>query len=748
MKRLISLVLCAVVLCSMFTLSGTASAADTDRLPFTDVKTSKWYYKDIRTVYEAGVMEGMTKMKFAPDDQMTRAQIVTVFYRLADRWETGLGKKLGFTDTKASAWYADYLGWAVSENIVSGYPEGDFRPNAPITRQELAKLVVVFLDYIIADVNGDSAVDSFADAKSFPKWSREYIEELRSTGLVKGDEAGRFNPEKTATRAELASLLASMLPYVEEALAPKAPPMGWNAYMQYFLYADEESLISQMDAMVDLGLKDVGFEYINIDDWWYHGRNEETGRVDVWEEKFPNGMKYIADQAHERGLKAGLYTDVGYDTCGSGDSELGELGVISGINVGLAAGNYVDDLNRYLGTGTYYDDYAKKTGTDPIECWGFDYIKVDSNGTKEGVNAHQALVDYAETIDDIERATGRYIHFNMCRWYYEAPYLMTYGDSWRCGTDSYADFKYTKETVDKMKRVSSYVMPGHYADLDMLALDRPTMTHTEDRTTFAMWCMFSSPLILSCDLPSLSEESLEFLTNNELIAIDQDKLAYSAAYIDSIGETTELWFKKTESYENGAAAIALYNPGDEAESVTLDLSLICRSGKADVRDVFTHTDLGNLSEITVTVEPHDVFIYTIDTDDGYTSDDIGDYRAYGVVNTELDDGFDEIILADIVTITMEEAEKKLNIPEQFRPVIVDARSAEEYAAGHMKDAVNVQYTNVREAIKYHKLPVTQKEFSSKPLIVYAADEETLIRTYKELQKYRYTVYSLGVQTDF
>ncbi len=103
MKRLISLVLCAVVLCSMFTLSSTASAADTDRLPFTDVKTSKWYYKDIRTVYEAGVMEGMTKTKFAPDDPMTRAQIVTVFYRLADRWETGLGKKLGFTDTKASA---------------------------------------------------------------------------------------------------------------------------------------------------------------------------------------------------------------------------------------------------------------------------------------------------------------------------------------------------------------------------------------------------------------------------------------------------------------------------------------------------------------------------------------------------------------------------------------------------------------------------------------------------------------------
>lgn len=745
MKRLFSLILCTVMIFG--TLAVGTAATDSQRLPFTDLKSSKWYYNAVKTVYEAGIMEGKSQTVFAPEEPMTRAQIVTVFYRLADRWETGLGKKLNFNDTSASAWYADYLGWAVEEEIVSGYPEGDFRPNAPISRQELAKLVVVFLNYIIADVNAESTIDAFTDAKNFPKWSREYIEELRATGLLTGDEAGRFNPEKSATRAELASLLARMLPYVEEALEPEAPPMGWNAYMQYYIYANEEALLRQMDAMVELGLKDVGFEYVNLDDWWYNSRDEETNRVEVWEEKFPHGMKYIADQAHERGLKAGLYTDLGYNTCGSGDSEIKKLGVVSGINVGLAAGNYVDDLNRYLGTGTYYDDYAKKNGTDPIECWGFDYIKVDSNGTKEGVGAHDVLVEYAEAIDDIERSTGRYIHFNMCRWYYDAPYLMTYGDSWRCGTDSYANFEYTKTTINKMKRVSSYVLPGHYADLDMLALDRDTMTHTEDRTTFAMWCMFSSPLILSCDLPSLSAESLEFLTNEELIALDQDKLAYSAAYIDNVGENTELWFKKTESYENGAGAVAIYNPGDDAETVTVDLSVLCRSGKADVRDVFTHTDLGNLSEITVTVQPHDVFIYTIDTDNGYTSEDIGDYRAYGVVNTVLDDEFSEI-LEDIVTLSSEDAQKLLKMPAQFRPIVVDVRSAEEYAAGHMEGAVNIQYTDIREAIKYHRLPITWKDFKNKAIIVYATDEETLVRAYRELQKYRYTVYSLGIKNSF
>ena len=412
MKRILSIFLILAMLMSTFMLTATANA-EGSALPFSDVKASKWYYDAVKTVWEEGVMEGKADGVFAPNEPMTRAQIVTIFYRLAERFETGLGSTLKFTDTKKNAWYADYLGWAVAEELVGGYPEGDFRPNNAITRQELAKLIVEFLKYVIAKVESESLVESFADEKKFPGWSREYIEALRETGLMGGDESGNFNPKQTATRAEVATVIVRMLPFVKEAIAPKAPPMGWQSYMAYHWTVNEEAVLAQMDAMIDTGLYDAGYEYINIDDWWYTTRNEETGRVDTWEEHFPNGMKYIADEAHKRGLKAGIYTDLGHDSCGSGESGLPRP---SGINVGLQGGNYVDDLWRYLGTGTYMDDYAKKTGGDPIECWGFDYIKVDSNGTKEGASPQAVHPLYAEIIDNIERETGRYVHFNMCRW--------------------------------------------------------------------------------------------------------------------------------------------------------------------------------------------------------------------------------------------------------------------------------------------------------------------------------------------
>ena len=294
MKKFLSILLAAVMLMGTFVFTGSVNAEETGR-PFSDVKASKWYYDAVKTVWEEGVMEGKADGVFAPNEPMTRAQIVTIFYRLADRFETGLGSTLKFTDTKKNAWYADYLGWAVTEELVGGYPEGDFRPNNAITRQELAKLIVEFLKYIIAKVESESLVESFTDEKKFPGWSREYIEALRETGLMGGDESGNFNPKKTATRAEVATVIVRMLPFVKEAIAPKAPPMGWNSYMAQAWFVDEAQLIEQMDAMIDTGLYDAGYEYINIDDWWYTDRDEETKRVNVWEEKFPNGMKYIAD---------------------------------------------------------------------------------------------------------------------------------------------------------------------------------------------------------------------------------------------------------------------------------------------------------------------------------------------------------------------------------------------------------------------------------------------------------------------
>ena len=228
-KRLLSVLLVVVMLAGMIAMTVATSAEDA--LPFKDVKAKHWYYDEVKAVYDRGLMEGKTKDTFAPLEVMTRAQIVTIFYRLAGITETGLGSTLTFTDTKAKAWYVDYLGWAVRENLVTGYPDNTFKPNTAVSRQELAKLIVVFLEYMNVTVESESLVTEFADAARFPDWSREYIEALRETGLVGGDDKGNFNPKKSANRAEVATIF-SRFPEMNKELTPADVIANISEYLE------------------------------------------------------------------------------------------------------------------------------------------------------------------------------------------------------------------------------------------------------------------------------------------------------------------------------------------------------------------------------------------------------------------------------------------------------------------------------------------------------------------------------------
>ena len=207
MKKLISIILSAItVLCCTF------GATAEDTLPFTDVKSSAWYYSSVSTVYAEGIMEGKGEGKFAPKESMTRAELVTVLCRLsADAYE-GKGEALTFKDTKKSAWYADFVAWAVECGIVLGYEDNTFRPNAPVLRCELAKMFVGFLEYMNTPMDGVPLVESFTDSASFPKWAADYIDTLRRTGIMGGDTAGNFNPRANASRAEIATVITRLLP--------------------------------------------------------------------------------------------------------------------------------------------------------------------------------------------------------------------------------------------------------------------------------------------------------------------------------------------------------------------------------------------------------------------------------------------------------------------------------------------------------------------------------------------------------
>ena len=189
MKRIISLILTAVIL-----ISATTFAFAESKTPFADVKSGAWYESAVAEVYEKGIMEGKGEGKFAPKASMTRAELVTVLCRLSGNNAEGMGEKLTFTDTKKNAWYADSVAWAVEAGIVAGYEGNTFKPNKAILRQELAKMFVEFMEYMKLPLDGTPLADSFKDSSAFPKWASQYIETLRKTGLMGGDNEGNFKP--------------------------------------------------------------------------------------------------------------------------------------------------------------------------------------------------------------------------------------------------------------------------------------------------------------------------------------------------------------------------------------------------------------------------------------------------------------------------------------------------------------------------------------------------------------------------
>ena len=193
-----------------------------------DVKNGKWYTDAVNTVFEEGIMQGKGSeivggnihVTFAPFDNMTRAELVTILSRLAGADTTGLGDALTFKDTKKTAWYADAVGWSVSAGLVTGYDDNTFRPNAQVLRQELAVLFARFLDASSIVLPNVETPITFTDAKKIPSWAAEGVEVMRLTGIVGGDDKGNFNPKKSANRAEIAVMLTRYLAALENAVDP------------------------------------------------------------------------------------------------------------------------------------------------------------------------------------------------------------------------------------------------------------------------------------------------------------------------------------------------------------------------------------------------------------------------------------------------------------------------------------------------------------------------------------------------
>ena len=365
----------------------------------------------------------------------------------------------------------------------------------------------------------------------------------------------------------------------------ETPTMGWSSWNTFAVNISEDIIKGQADAMVSQGLKDVGYQYINIDDGFQYGRTS-AGKVRIHPQRFPHGLKVVSDYIHSKGLKAGIYSDAGDCTCGSISN-----GDTRNTNVGFYGYEQVD--------ADYYFNELN-----------FDFIKVDYCG---GRNLDLNEQEQYTAIHNAIVNTGKDVRYNLCRWAYPGTWCHDISTSWRTTGDIYDGWESVKGILAENFYLSAYCYDGCYNDMDMLEVGR-SMTEEEDKTHFGMWCIMSSPLLIGCNMATIKERPLALLKNTELIALNQDPLGLQAYVVQHIGETYVL-VKDILTLHGNTRAVALYNPSDREEVMCLSFSEVDLGGKVMVRDLFEHQDLGEMEgALSVVVPAHATRIYKLEAE--------------------------------------------------------------------------------------------------------------------------------------
>ena len=365
----------------------------------------------------------------------------------------------------------------------------------------------------------------------------------------------------------------------------KTPLMGWASWNNFRAEINEDIIKAQTDAMVSSGLMDVGYNFINTDDGIYGGRDAD-GNILAHPERFPSGMKSLAEYIHSKGLYAGIYSDAGINTCAS----FWDKDTI-GAGMGLY-GHEEQDLNLYL------------------KEWDYDFIKVDwCGGEWLGLDEQ---IQYTK-IANLARKIKPSVVFNICRWRFPGTWAPLVADSWRISGDIDNKFGSKLTIIDLNADLWKYASYGHYNDMDMLQVGRG-MSYEEDKSHFTMWAMMHSPLLLGNDLTNLSEETLEIITNKDIIALNQSEFVYQARRMVDYGEL-EVWAKPLVSSMSGEVAVALLNRSNDTQRISFAMDQVGLEASAGytMQDLWSKEmfDTATEAEIVREVPPHGVVVLKI-----------------------------------------------------------------------------------------------------------------------------------------
>jgi alpha-galactosidase len=383
------------------------------------------------------------------------------------------------------------------------------------------------------------------------------------------------------------------------------PPMGWNSWNIYASKVTQELVLANARAMVSSGLVNHGWTYMNIDDVWQGKRGGEFGGILPDSTTFPN-MQALVDEIHTIGLKAGIYSTPWVESYGHhiGGSSMNVEGIFAKTTENVPRNK--KQLPYAIGQYIFWDKDVKQWVK-----WGFDYLKYDWNPIE---------VPETKAMYDLLRNSGRDVVFSLSNStpFASIPELSKIANAWRTGGDIRDNWKSLKSRLLTQDKWAPYAAPGHWNDPDMMIVGwvgwgkgpYPThLTADEQYSHMSAWCLQSVPLLLGCDLTKLDAFTLSLLTNDEVLAVNQDPLGKQATLVRKIDSCGVL----AKDLEDGSKAVGLFNVTD---SVTRKLSVnwsdLGIKGKYIVRDIWRQKDLGTFKdEFSADVPPHGVVMIRI-----------------------------------------------------------------------------------------------------------------------------------------
>lgn len=403
------------------------------------------------------------------------------------------------------------------------------------------------------------------------------------TGIISGSVSNRgsYVVELHVTNSEGQTARGLTIVAQPDKLA-LTPPMGWSSWNAFGMAISDERVRQIADALVSSGLAAHGYQYVNIDAGW--GKTRDENGEFVPNEKFPD-MKALAGYVHSKGLKLGIYSSPGPWTCGlcpDGSKEPGSW--------------QHEEQDAYT--------FAK---------WGVDLLKHDLCGMGEVSKKHEDWVAAYNLMSESLRKTDRDIVFSICE--------QGLSQVWEWGTEINGQYWRTTHDIfdlwgsmtgigfSHMNRVG-YSIPGHWNDPDMMVVGKvgwgpvtrqTRLTQNEEITHMTLWCMLASPLLLGCDLTDLDQFTIDLLSNDEIIEVDQDPLGISGRRISEDGRL-EIWARPLW---DGTLAVGFFNRSLHEADITAnwcDLGLLTPQ---PVRDLWLKKDMGiHKDAYTATIPAH------------------------------------------------------------------------------------------------------------------------------------------------